>query len=92
MIDIVQCEVDKKLAAHGKELGFQHVLGKKNLVIRDGGSDEQNRAHVSDKTTNILMNPELTTGADKMHSRRSGLNHVLAKLAQEHAVTIGFGF
>ncbi len=92
MIDIVKCEADKKIKAHGKELGFQDVLGKKEIVVREGSSEDQNRAHVSDRNIAVLMNPEAKSQIDKMHSRRSGLNQVLAKLAKENDVAIGFGF
>ena len=92
MIDIVKCEADKKIQAHAKELGFQHVLGKKDILVREGGSEDQNRAYVSDRNIAILMNPEAKSQIDKMHSRRSGLNQVLAKLAKENDVAIGFGF
>lgn len=89
MIDVVRCKLDKECLGQGKELGFSDVL---NLKVRVGGSDESNRKYVSDSSNDILMNPELKSVGDKVHYRRSGLNQVLAKLAKQNDVAIGFGF
>ncbi len=89
MIDVVRCKLDKKCLGRGKELGFSDVL---NLKVGEGGSDEANRKYVSDVQNDVLMNPELKSSGDKVHYRRSGLNQVLAKLAKQNDVAIGFGF
>jgi len=92
MIDIVQCVVTEKIKGHGKALGFSKVISKPDVLIKEGGTDTQNRAFVSDPSIDILMNPELKQTKDTVHQRRSGLNHVLAKLAKRHHLAIGFGF
>lgn len=92
MIDIVKREADKIINAHGKELGFSDVLDKKKIRIKEGGSEEQNRNSVEDKSVDVLMNPELNSPYDKIHYRKSGLNQILAKIAKENDVAIGFGF
>lgn len=89
MIDIIKCKLNKDFIGYGKKLGFSNVL---NLKIREGGSDEANRKYVSDTQNDVLMNPELKSVEDKVHFRRSGLNQVLAKLAEKNDVAIGFGF
>jgi len=92
MIDIVKIVPDKLMLAYGKEFGFSSVIGSKNIVIKQGGSEQQNRGNVSDKNVDILMNPELKSYKDKLHYRNSGLNHILAKIATDNDVAIGFGF
>ena len=89
MIDIIKCKLDKDCINRGKDLGFSDVL---NLKVKEGGSDEANRKYVSDTQNDVLMNPELKSIGDKVHFRRSGLNQVLAKLAEKNDVAIGFGF
>jgi ribonuclease P/MRP protein subunit RPP1 len=84
--------VDEKISAYAKELGFSKVLGKKKILIKEGGTDQNNRMVVSDKSHDILMNPELKSIKDKIHYRNSGINQVLAKLAKKNEVAIGFGF
>jgi ribonuclease P/MRP protein subunit RPP1 len=92
MIDIVNCVVDEKIKAYSKELGFSKVLGKKNILVKEGDSEQNNRKIVSDKGNDVLMNPELKSIKDKIHYRNSGINQVLAKLAKKNDIAIGFGF
>lgn len=89
MIDILKCKIDKNFTSYAKKLGFSGVF---NLNVREGGSDENNRKYVSNVQNDVLMNPELKSSGDKVHYRRSGLNQVLAKLAVQNDVAIGFGF
>ncbi len=92
MIDIVNFKVDEKVKTYGKKLGFSNVLSNQELILKEGGSEDQNRKFVSNKQINVLMDPELKSLGDKVHYRVSGLNQVLAKLAKTNDVAIGFGF
>lgn len=89
MLDILKCKLDEDCIKKSKELGFSKAL---NLKVKEGGSEDQNRKYVSDKQNDVLMNPELKSIGDKVHYRKSGLNQVLAKLAKQNDVAIGFGF
>ncbi len=92
MIDIVRCDADKRIQAYGKKLGFFEILDRKKITVKEGGSDDQNRKIVEDRNVDVLMNPELKSQNDKLHYRKSGLNQVLAKIAKENDVAVGFGF
>ena len=61
-----------------------------NIVI--GGNEAINRAAVSNKKVDILLNSEKDSRKDFMKSRNSGLNQVLCKLAHKNKVAIGFDF
>ena len=89
MFDIVRCKINEDCSDKAKELGFSKLL---NLKVKEGGSEDQNRKYTSDKQNDVLMNPELKSIGDKVHYRKSGLNQVLAKLAKQNDVAIGFGF
>ncbi|MSR85917.1 hypothetical protein EXS74_00810 [Candidatus Woesearchaeota archaeon] len=64
----------------------------KELVVVQGGDDILNRAVVSSRYVDILLDPHLGNRKDFMHQRNSGLNHVLCSLAKENNVAIGFSF
>ena len=64
----------------------------KEIVIVQGGDDILNRAVVSSRSVDILLDPHLGSRKDFMHQRNSGLNHVLCALAKENNVAIGFSF
>lgn len=64
--------------------------GKMNIVI--GGGEKVNRKVVESKKIDILLSPEEGSERDFMHSRGSGLNQVLCKLAKQNKVAIGFSF
>lgn len=91
--DIVLMKRTKELETFGKELGFDKILFEndlKKLKIVYGGDEKVNRKAVENKNNDMLMNPHLVKGKDKLHYRKSGLNHVLCKLANENNVAIGF--
>ncbi|MDP3916678.1 MAG: RNase P subunit p30 family protein [Nanoarchaeota archaeon] len=92
MIDIVRCVIDGKIKAHGIELGFSSTLSKKEINIKEGNTEDKNRNYFSDKSVDIVMNPEIKTDRDKIHYRKSGMNQVFAKLAKEKDIAVGFGF
>src|SRR3989338_6580410 len=64
----------------------------KEIIIVQGGDDTLNRAVVSSRYVDILLDPHLGSRKDFMHQRNSGLNHVLCALAKENNVAIGFSF
>ena len=86
MIDIV-CFKGEKF-----NLGFFKIYNFEDFNIVVGGSDNKNRKALSNKNTDILLSPEKTRKKDFIHSRNSGLNHVLCKLAKENNIAIGFSF
>jgi len=65
---------------------------RNKIIIITGGSDKINRAAVSTKNVDILLDPHLGQRMDKMHQRDSGLNQVLLKLAKQNNVAISFSF
>lgn len=86
MIDIVCFEGEKF------ELGFSKVHHFKDFNIVVGGTDKTNRKAVENKKIDILLSPEKGRKNDFLHSRNSGLNHILCKLAKENDIAIGFSF
>ncbi len=62
------------------------------LNIINGGNELTNRKAVENKSIDILLHPEENTKKDFMHSRNSGLNQVLCRLANKNNVSIGFSF
>ena len=64
----------------------------KSRIVILGGDDKINRAAVESKKTFLLVSPERFVNKDYMHSRNSGLNQVLCKLASRNNVAIGFDF
>ena len=66
------------------------MKGSMNIV--KGYSERTNRAAVSNKKVDILLSPEKNIKKDFMHSRNSGLNQVMCKLAKKNNVAIGFNF
>ena len=105
--DLVVAEKNKKeILQLAKSLGFGKVYfikpsdilesvkearKKEGLVIIKGGNDTINRAAVSCKQVDVLLNPEPLT-KDSLTQRNSGLNQVLCKLAAKNNVAIGFSF
>jgi len=66
--------------------------GKGKTVIFEGSSDEMNRNALECRNIDILLSPEKMIKKDAMHSRNSGLNHVLCKLAVQNNISIGINF
>src|SRR3989344_5330100 len=64
-------------------------IKKDYFNIAFGDSDEINRRILENKNIQLLLDPE-TNNEDYMHSRNSGLNQVLAKLAKKNNAAIGF--
>jgi len=62
----------------------------KKIVIAEGGS--LNRLMIEQKLIDILVNPEKGIERDFLHSRNSGLNQVLCRLAKQNKSVIGFSF
>jgi len=69
---------------------IQEKKKQKQLVIVEGGI--LNRFILEQKDADILVNPEKGIQKDFLHSRNSGLNQVLCKLARQNNVAIGFSF
>lgn len=65
---------------------------ERDIVIVLGGDEKINRAGVEDKRIDILISPERLAIKDYMHSRNSGLNQVLCRLANKNQIAIGFDF
>jgi ribonuclease P/MRP protein subunit RPP1 len=65
---------------------------QRDLTLVLGGDEQINRAGVEDKRVDILISPERLAIKDYMHSRNSGLNQVLCRLASKNQVAIGFDF
>ena len=86
MIDIVRFNVKNPV------LGFTKVFNFNEFKIVEGGDDKKNRKVVEDKNVDILLSPEKTRDRDFMHSRNSGLNQVLCKLAKKNDIANGFDF
>ena len=68
---------------------IQFMQSKKELVVVEGGD---NRFLVEQKTLDILLSPEKSIEKDFLHTRNSGLNQVLCRLAKQHNIAIGFSF
>ena len=60
-----------------------------NIVF--GGNNDINRIALENKKVNMLLDAEPEEN-DFMHSRNSGLNQVLVKLAKQNNISIGFSF
>jgi len=73
-----------------KEISRAHSKKKKIIVL--GSTDEMNRIALEDKRVSILLSPESDRPRDYMHSRNSGLNHVLCRLAVKNNIAIGISF
>ncbi|MEK6952336.1 MAG: RNase P subunit p30 family protein [Nanoarchaeota archaeon] len=86
MIDIIDFEYK------GEMLGFTRFYTFKDFKIEVGGDDNKNRKIVENKKVDIFLSPEKTRTKDFMHSRDSGLNQVLCKLARKNEITVGFNF
>ena len=65
---------------------------KKKMIVILGGDDEMNRIALDDKRVSILLSPERRRKKDFMHSRNSGLNHVLCDLAAKNNVSIAINY
>ncbi len=72
--------------------GFTRFYTFKDYKIVFGGDDAHNRKAVEHKNVDLLLSLERGRGKDFMHSRDSGLNHVLCSLAHRNDVAIGFNF
>ncbi len=65
---------------------------KNKVIVILGGDDEMNRIALEDKRVSILLSPEIKRKKDSMHSRNSGLNHVLCSLASKNDVAIAINY
>ncbi|MEK6934700.1 MAG: RNase P subunit p30 family protein [Nanoarchaeota archaeon] len=86
MIDIINFKYTED------NLGFTKFYSFKDFKIGIGGNDNINRKIVENKNYDILLSPEKNRDKDFMHSRDSGLNQVLCKLAKKNDIAIGFNF
>ena len=68
------------------------LVNTKDVVIVNGGNEIINRFCLENNKVNILLNPEKNDNNDFMHSRNSGLNHILCKIANENDKIIGINF
>ena len=68
------------------------LVNARGIIIVDGGNEIINRFCLENNNVNILLNPEKNTERDFMHSRNSGLNHILCKIAGENNKAIGINF
>ena len=87
MIDVINFEYKDE-----DKFGFSKFYNFKDFKIVIGGDEKKNRKAVEDKNVDILLSPEKNREKDFMHSRDSGLNQVLCKLAKKNKVAIGFNF
>ncbi len=68
------------------------LVNSKGTIIVNGGNEFINRFCLENNKVNILLNPEKNDDKDFMHSRNSGLNHILCKIAYENDKAIGINF
>ena len=61
---------------------------KKPIIVL--GNPNLNRFILSNKKVDVLLDPHNNAGEDFMNYRNSGMNHVLAKLANDNKIAIGF--
>ena len=83
--DVVRKKLD------GKEFGLR-LVQLKELKVVNGGDEGVNRKAVENSKVDLLLNPHLVKRKDGMFFRRSGLNHIMCKLAHKNKVVIGFSF
>ena len=80
-----------------QEADFQKARNRIKQAQKEGktivfsGDDEMNRKVLEKEKINILL-IKLGKRKDRLKQRNSGLNHVLAKLAQKKGVSIGMDF
>ena len=91
MIDIVSFEKGEE-ANKKFNLGFSKVYNYNDFNIVVGGDENKNLKALKNKNIDILFSPEKNSRMDKMHSRESGMNHVLCKLARDNKIAIGINF
>ena len=93
-VDIVKFPLDKASFSFAQCLGYSKIFTLKEcpLKIVDGVSDAVNRKAVENKNVDIRLNPHQLRGKDHLHYRRSGLNHVLCRLAHKNHVAVAFSF
>ncbi|MBU2522791.1 MAG: hypothetical protein KKE23_00685 [Nanoarchaeota archaeon] len=65
---------------------------KNKIIIVRGQDDEINRIVLEDKRISMLLSPEGKRKKDSMHSRNSGLNHILCALASKNDIAIGINY
>lgn len=88
MFDIVT-KKDSELINFAKQLGYSEIFTLSDFNVAVGGW-EKNRAILTDKNVEILLNPHSGVKKDNLHFRQGGLNQVLCKLANKNNVTIAF--
>jgi RNase P/RNase MRP subunit p30 len=65
----------------------------KFLTLVEATEDQEQIRHIIEQVRpDIIFNLEFARRKDFMHHRASGLNHILAKLAADNDVAIGFNF
>jgi ribonuclease P/MRP protein subunit RPP1 len=70
---------------------FYRLIKKDCFNIVVGGNEIINRKALENKNVQMLLNAEPKED-NFMHSKNSGLNQVLAKLAKKDNISIGFSF
>ena len=70
----------------------ESIKKAKGTIVVLGGNERINRKALENKKVSILLNVENNIKEDSLHYRRSGLNQVLCKLANENNISIGFDF
>ncbi|MBU4493482.1 MAG: hypothetical protein KKA61_03875 [Nanoarchaeota archaeon] len=76
------------LIANSKNISKAKKLSK-IVIYKSTGND---RHAIEKSKTNIIFDLETVATKDSLHSRNSGLNQVLCKLANKNNVIIGFSF
>ncbi len=98
MIDIIIPEHESPLFEEfGKKLGYEkiYVIGKnlrRDQIQNCANQPEKTRHTVEKSNVKIVYNLEVHHEKDGLHQRKSGFNHILAKIAQEKGKIIAFNF
>jgi len=94
--DIASFQKDTKLKISSGILCKPEDVRKykgKFLTLVEAPEDQEKIRHIIEQVRpDILFNLEFTRRKDFMHHRASGLNHIMAQLAADHDVAIGFNF
>jgi RNase P/RNase MRP subunit p30 len=94
--DVAQFQKDTKLRLSSGILCRPEDVRRykgKLITIVDAPEDQDKIRHIIEQVRpDILFNLEFSRRKDFIHHRASGLNHVLAKLAADKGVAIGFNF
>lgn len=71
---------------------IKHLNTNHKYILIKGSNEEVNRVVCENKHVDIFYGLEFFNGKDFIHSRNSGLNQVLCKLAKKNDIVIGFSF